>query len=182
MHLATILRDTREKRPWAFRPHPVETRDVTIATGDYTVTDCCARDSETGTYHPRFAIERKTGQDFLSAITWDRERFEAQLRRAKRWPEPLVVVVEKPWETFAEGRGPMSHRDVRPSQVTGTVSAWRRRYNVEFRFPGSRRASELYALCRLLRARRVDDRAPATLRRKLTTLYALVRAETGSVE
>jgi ERCC4-type nuclease len=183
MYLATILRDTRERRPWEFRPHPVETRDVTLSTGDYTVAACCSRDPGTGTYLPGFAVERKTGRDFLHSITWERERFEAQVGRADGWPEPLAVVVEETWATFTEGRGPMRGRDVHPGQVRGTVAAWSEAYNVEFRFVGSRRAGELYALCRLL-GQEMDagQRAPVVFRRKLAALYLLVRAEMGSVE
>ena len=183
MHLATILRDTRERQPYQFRGHPVATRDVTLSTGDYAVAGCCSRDPETGTYHPTFAVERKTGMDFLHSITWERERFEGELRRAGGWPDPLAVVVEETWRTFAEDRGPMCRRDVQPSQVHGTVGAWSEAYNVEFRFVGSRRAGELYALCRLLgREADAGERAPVVFRRKLTALYLLVRAEMGPVE
>lgn len=183
MHLATILRDTREQRPWSFQPHPVSTRDVTLSTGDYTLAGCCSRDPETGTYHPRYAVERKTGGDFLTAITHDRERFRAELERASSWPAPLSVVIEEPRETFADERGVMRRRGVHPEQVAGTVSAWSDRYNVEFRFLGSRRAGELYALCRLLRLE-LDHGSPdaALLRRKLASLHLLVVAQTGAIE
>ena len=53
---ATILRDTREQRPWTFENCPVETRDVTLSTGDYAVPIHCSHDPETDTYHPQFAI------------------------------------------------------------------------------------------------------------------------------
>jgi len=82
MKLTTVLRDNRERRPWAFRHCPVDTTDVTLSTGDYTIAEYCSHDEKRNTYHPRFAIERKTGHDFLNAITWDRERFEAEIDRA----------------------------------------------------------------------------------------------------
>lgn len=183
VHLTTILRDTRERRPWTFRPHPVSTRDVTLETGDYTVASCCSQDPETGTYRPRYAVERKTGGDFLTAITHDRERFRAELERASSWPAPLSVVVEEPWETFADNRGVMRRRDIHPGQVAGTVTAWAEQYNVEFRFLGSRKAGELYALCRLL-SLEVEPESPdaALLRRKLASLHVLVVAQTGAIE
>lgn len=183
MHLATILRDTREQRPWTFRPHPVSTRDVTLSTGDYTLDRCCSQDPETGTYHPRYAVERKTAGDFLTAITHDRERFRVELERASAWPAPLSVVVEEPWETFADARGVMRRREIHSKQVTGTVSAWAEQYNVEFRFLGSRRAGELYALCRLL-SLEIDSQSTdaALLRRKLASLHLLVLAQTGPIE
>jgi ERCC4-type nuclease len=155
----TILRDTRERRPWTFDGCAVETRDVTLATGDYAVPTHCARDPETGTYHPRFAVERKSGHDLLTSITRDRERFEAELRRAAEWPRPLAVVVETSWETLLRNRGCMRWRDVHPNQVAGTVSAWASRYNVAFRFTETRRRAELCAFLLLVRhslAERLD--------------------------
>ncbi len=183
MHLATILRDTREQRPWTFRPHPVSTRDVTLSTGDYTVAGSCSREPGTGTHYPRYAVERKTAGDFLTAVTHDRDRFRAELERASSWPAPLTVVVEEPWRTFADERGVVRRRGVTAEQVAGTVSAWSGRYNVEFRFLGSRRAGELYALCRLLRLELDSGGTDAALlRRKLASLHLLVVAQTGPVE
>lgn len=148
---ATILRDTRERRPWTFEGCPVGTRDVTLATGDYALPGHCARDPEADTYHPRFAVERKTGHDFLTSLTRDRERFESELRRAAGWSQPLTVVVETSWETLLRDRGCMRWRDVHPNQVAGTVTAWGHRYNVAFRFVETRRRAELCAFLLLVR-------------------------------
>lgn len=155
----TILRDTRERRPWTFEGCAVETRDVTLSTGDYAVPAHCTRDPEADTYYPRFAVERKTGHDFLTSITRDRGRFEAELRRAEDWPQPLAVVVETSWESLLRNRGCMRWRDVHPNQVAGTVSAWASRYNVAFRFTETRRRAELCAFLLLVRhslAERLD--------------------------
>jgi len=157
----TILRDTRERRPWTFEGCPVETRDVTLATGDYAVPGHCTRDPEADTYHPRFAVERKTGHDFLTSLTHDRERFESELRRAAGWSQPLSVVVETSWETLLRDRGCMAWRDVHPNQVAGTVTAWAHRYNVAFRFVETRRRAELCAFLLLVRhslAGRLDEK------------------------
>ena len=145
----TILRDTREKRPWSFEGFPVQTVDATLSTGDYTFAECCRHDTRLDTFHPRFAVERKTGTDFLTAITWDRSRFEAELQRVAEWPTPLPVVVEESWTTFLTNRGSMRWRDIYPSQVVGTVSAWTVAYNVEFIFAGSRSSAQLCAFSRL---------------------------------
>lgn len=157
----TILRDTRERRPWTFDGCAVETRDVTLSTADYAVPVHCARDPETDTYHPRFAVERKTGHDLLTSLTRDRERFEAELRRAAGWSQPLSVVVETSWETLLRNRGCMRWRDVHPNQVAGTVSTWASRYNVAFRFTGTRRRAERCAFLLLVR-HSLAERADAT--------------------
>jgi len=148
---ATILRDTRERNPWAFGSVPVETRDATLATGDYAVPRHCTHDPELDTYRPEFAIERKSGEDFLTSITWHRDRFGAELDRAAGWTRPLPVVVETSWRTLLRDRGCMARRDVHPSQVVGTITSWSHHYNVAFYFTGTRRRAELCALLLLAR-------------------------------
>ncbi len=139
----TILRDTRERRPWEFDGYPVETSDVTLSTGDYTLPTWCTHEKRTDTYHPRFALERKSGDDFINSLTWGRDRFKAELRRATDWPRPLSIVVEGSWEAITNERGCMRSRDVHPDQIIGTVSAWEQYYNVSFHFTGTRRKAEL---------------------------------------
>jgi len=155
----TVLRDTREQRPWAFDTLPVKTRDVTLSTGDYTVSRYCTHDSELDTYCPRYAVERKSGHDFLIAITWERDRFERELQRAAEWPHPLPVVVETSWQTLLGNRGCMTRREIHPAQVVGTVTAWSRHYNVAFHFVETRRRAALCAFLLLVRhslVRRLD--------------------------
>ncbi len=151
----TVLRDTREQRPWGFDNLPVEIRDVTLSTGDYTLPTYCRHDPELDTYHPRFAIERKSGHDFLTAITWERDRFERELRRAAEWQSPLPVVVEISWQTLLQNRGCMARRDLHPAQVVGTVTAWSRHYNVAFHFVETRKRAALCAFLLLVRHRLV---------------------------
>ena len=147
----TVLRDTREQRPWTFDGCEVETRDVTLSTGDYAVPADCTYDPESETYHPQFAVERKPGNDFLTALTWERNRFTSELRRATEWPQPLAVVVERSWEPLLRNRGCMACRDIHPNQIVGILSAWTRRYNVSFHFSESRRRAELCAFLLLVR-------------------------------
>lgn len=156
----TVLRDTREQRPWTFETLPVETRDVTLSTGDYTAPKYCTHDPELDTYRPHFAVERKSGHDFLTAITWERDRFERELQRAAEWSQPLPVIVESSWQTLLGNRGCMARRDIHPAQVVGTVTSWARHYNVAFHFVETRRRATLCAFLLLVRhslARRLAD-------------------------
>lgn len=155
----TVLRDTREQRPWTFDRFPVQTRDVTLSTGDYATRAHCSHDPETDTYHPQFAVERKSDHDFLTVLTWDRERFKSELQRAAEWSQPLAVVVETSWETVLRNRGCMTWREIHPNQVAGTVAVWSHHYNVSFHFTESRRQAELCAFLLLVRhtlARQLD--------------------------
>jgi ERCC4-type nuclease len=147
----TVLRDTREQQLWTFDGCAVKTRDVTLSTGDYAVPADCTHDPGADTYHPQFAVERKSGQDFLTALTWERDRFTAELQRAAEWPQPLAVVVEISCETLLRNRGRMTWRDIHPNQIVGTLSAWTRHYNVAFHFAEFRRRAELCAYLLLVR-------------------------------
>lgn len=71
----TIRRDARDQRPWTFTTVSVETRDATLSTGDYAIPAGCTHDPGANTYQPQLAIERKSRQDFLTALAWERERF-----------------------------------------------------------------------------------------------------------
>ncbi len=156
----TALRDTREQRPWSFEGCPVETRDVTLSTGDYAVPAHCTLDLERNTYHPQFAVKRKSRQDFLTVLTWERERFKRELQRAVQWIQPHPVVVETSWESLLRNHGCMAWRDIHPNQVTGTLAAWTDRYNVAFHFTETHRRAELCAFLLLVRhslVRRLDD-------------------------
>jgi len=144
MPLATILCDNREQKPYDFSAYPVDTEDVTLRTGDYTIAGFCDHDEENDTYVPRFAIERKSGTDFISSITRGRGRFEREIRRADDWRNPLEVVVEEPWTLFMHNLGFMKNRKVHPNQVKGTVQSWTDAYNVNFHFAGDRLTGEKY--------------------------------------
>lgn len=118
---------------------------MTLSTGDYAVPTDCTHDPEADTYHPRFAVERKSGLDFLTSLTWERDRFTSGLRRAAEWSQPLAVIVETSWETLLRNRGCMAWRDIHPNQIVGTLSAWTRHHNVAFHFVDARRRAELCA-------------------------------------
>jgi ERCC4-type nuclease len=121
----TIVRDTREKKPYGFGDYSVSTVDKTLETGDYTVEG----------HENEFAIERKTKSDFLSSITHDRDRFENEFKRASELDRPLVVLVESPLIHFERG---YYYPDVSSSSVIGTIDAWSDRYNAEFVFTQDR--------------------------------------------
>jgi hypothetical protein len=59
MAVFTILVDNREQKPWLFEGYPVETRNVTLKTGDYTLEQFCEYDDANDTYIPNLAVERK---------------------------------------------------------------------------------------------------------------------------
>lgn len=44
--------------------------NVTLSTGGYAVPTVCTYDPEPDAYHPRFVVERKSGDDFLTTLMW----------------------------------------------------------------------------------------------------------------
>lgn len=141
----TIIHDTREQKPWEFKNFPVDVQAETINTGDYTLPEFCDHDSEKDTYYPNYAIERKSGPDFIDSIIPNRERFLREIKRASDWNSELLVIVEEPKMTFRRQRDFMKYRNVSSSQIFGTVESWERSYNVDFRFAGSRERAQRVA-------------------------------------
>ncbi|QPV61224.1 hypothetical protein I7X12_10605 [Halosimplex litoreum] len=121
--MVTVVVDTREQKPWDF----ADSETATLETGDYTVEGVSG------------AIERKSASDFLSSITHDRERFEAECERAESFEKPMVVLVEERWETFESGQ---YRQNVHPNAVAGTVEAWEERYNIRFVFEENRQTAK----------------------------------------
>jgi hypothetical protein len=101
-------------------------------------TDNATKIQPKDTYYPRFAIERKAGEDFVKSITYNRDRFRKEIKRAEDWDSELLVLIEAPKKVFQHGLGFMEYRDVKASQIFGTVNSWERYYNVEFQFGGTR--------------------------------------------
>lgn len=132
-----VVRDTREKKPYTFDKYPVETEDDGLETGDYTVEG----------KEELFAVERKTKSDFLSSITHDRDRFEAEVDRASSLDQPLVVMIEAPRAHFENGT---YYPDIPPKAVVNTMSSWSEGYNVEFRCHRGRLQAEKETYLQLL--------------------------------
>lgn len=154
-----IIRDNREQKPWGFEDHDATISDETINTGDYTLKEFCDHDEDKDTYYPHYAVERKSGQDFIQSITRGRDRFQAEIKRASDWESDLLVLIEEPKKTFKRKRGFMRHRNVAWSQISGTVETWERYYNVDFRFVGTRKRAQQKAF----------DALSSRLRAKLTS-------------
>jgi hypothetical protein len=153
----TILRDTREQKPWEFKNQPTEIEDVTLETGDYTLAEFCEYDSDLDTYYPEYGIERKSGDDFVNSIGNNRDRFKEEIKRAGDWDSPLLVLIE---DTKNPGRYSDNHflnfTQMDRGQIFGTVESWERHYNVSFQFAGSRTKAQQIAhdtLLTQLRAR-----------------------------
>jgi len=123
-----IIIDTREQTPWRF-PGSVS---VGLKTGDYSVVGM----------EDIAVIERKSLDDLVQSITWERERFERELTRMMqiRW---RAVVVEAGLPDVVEWRYKSM---ARPESVVGSVIALSLDYLTPFIFCGNRQCAAAYAL------------------------------------
>lgn len=137
-----IFYDSREQRPWSFEEQDATLTEVTLNTGDYTLPHFCEYSQSDGIYYPTFAVERKGGDDFVSSITQERERFRREIKRASDWDVPLQVVIEEPKLKFKRNRGFFRYRDVSAKMVFGTVDNWEQYFNVEFHFSRDRQSAQ----------------------------------------
>ena len=91
-----VVIDTREQRPWAFPPDQVVASVGTLRTGDYAL----AGDA-------KFAIERKSLNDFLGTISSGWERFLRELGRMEGSGfVARLVIVEADFESVVFRLGP----------------------------------------------------------------------------
>jgi len=120
--------------------------DISGCAANLTRTSCKLQPNEgpSETY-PNYAVERKAGQDFVSSVTRDRDRFPAEVKRASDWDAPLRVLIEEPKRLFKRQQGLMRFRDVAPASLFGTIDSWERSHNVEFTFVGTRERGQRLA-------------------------------------
>ena len=78
-----VIRDTREQSPLDFSRYEAVVEPGTLEVGDY---------APAGLGH-LCAVERKSLADLVASLTWERERFEREMRRA-RGLDAFAVVIE----------------------------------------------------------------------------------------
>lgn len=135
-----IVIDTREQRPWSFPPH-IETEIGTLRTGDYAIKG-----------DDRFAIERKSADDFVGTISLGWCRFVKELNRMDAQFDAKVIIIEADFETFCFRTGsgvilPPDHEHTRctPQFVMKRIAELTMR-NVSVLFAGNAELASAIAL------------------------------------
>ncbi|MGO8880658.1 MAG: ERCC4 domain-containing protein [Desulfomonilaceae bacterium] len=107
--------DSREKLPWEFDFQIIKKK---LPVGDYAIWGL----------ERKLIVERKSLPDLISCLSWDRDRFEAELARATALTK-LIVIFEASWSDILEGRykSKMNTKSARESIV-----ALHTRYDVPF--------------------------------------------------
>ncbi len=110
-----LVQDTREQNPYGplFRtPHVVGT----LACGDYSVLGL----------EQLISIERKSLQDLLGSLTSSSDRFEAELKLARRYHKFFVIVECSARDLLVDDFGRLSK--AHPRSIWGTIAVWSTRY------------------------------------------------------
>jgi DNA excision repair protein ERCC-4 len=129
-----IVVDTREQLPWAFS---YETIRATMAVGDY-----CLKGYEQG-----LVVERKSLDDLINSLTWDRDRFERELAKSPYYA--LCVICEGSWDDVFAG----NYRSrASPRSISASITALQWRYSVPVFLAGSRQAANRLCQEMLVRA------------------------------
>lgn len=114
-----IIQDTREQRPWVF-PEYVRTKVGTLRTGDYALAG-----------DDRFAIERKSLDDFVGTIFSGWGRFLREIGRMEGAGfVARVIIVEADYEMLMMRQGPSGevippshhHPMITPQAVAGRIA------------------------------------------------------------
>ena len=131
MHLQPlhIIIDSREQAPWAWDPSDAVTEIRGLAAGDYALAEDCEAVRGREALAVRFAIERKSLDDFLGTISAGWDRFQRELVRMEAFPA-RVVIVEGDFSAccFAQGTGgeclppPHNHPALRPAFVARRIA------------------------------------------------------------
>lgn len=131
--MMTIIVDSREQAPFAFRHERFEakTKPGALAVGDYSLAGL----------EDRVAVERKSLPDLVACLSRERERFERELARAAAL-DAFCVVVEASWAELAGGQ---YRSRLNPHAACQSVLAFAGRYRCPFLFAGSRAAAEYAA-------------------------------------
>ena len=129
-----VVVSQREKQPWNLPG--VETEEDHLKTGDYTVEG----------FEDQFAVERKSVNDLATSVGSERERFEAEIRRAQEM-DYFVVIIEGSKKDVEEHQ---YYSEIHPNAVLGTCEKWPIKYNnLEFIWAGNRKRAAEECLRRL---------------------------------
>jgi len=123
-----IVIDSREQSPWAWDPSDAITDIRALVAGDYALAEDCERVRGREALAVRFAVERKSLDDFLGTISGGWDRFQRELTRMESFPA-RVVIVEGDFAQccFEEVNGELmlpehNHPNLRPAFVARRIA------------------------------------------------------------
>ena len=130
-----IVVDDREKQPYSedfYNPLGLVCITKRLKTGDYTIL---GKEEEV-------SIERKSLNDFVNSITWERKRFEKELIRGSKLKFFAVIIEASYQDIINEDYYP----ECNPKSILSTVYKWTVKYKVPILFAGDREGGALATL------------------------------------
>ena len=134
---AVIVIDSREKLPYSIDLPSITKK---LEAGDYSVEGL----------ERRVAVERKSLDDFVSTVIWDRDRFFKELRKLAEY-DFACVVVEADLTDIVQGR---YRSEAHPRSVLGMTLSIIADFEVPVFFCSNRRISRQFVTSLLLRLHR----------------------------
>ncbi|WP_437648320.1 ERCC4 domain-containing protein [Sorangium sp. So ce362] len=135
----TIIVDTREQRPWTFGD-AYRLERVALPAGDYSIAG----------FESVVAIERKSLDDFVHSVTWERGRFLRECERLRSYELKTILVEAGVPDVWA-------HRyrsKTTPQAVIASALAIQQDYDITTTWAGSRDSAERIAAMMLSRYHR----------------------------
>jgi hypothetical protein len=124
-----IVIDSREQAPWAWDANDAITEIAGLFAGDYALESDTEQPKRRGALRPvRFAIERKTLDDFLGTISTGWDKFQRELTRMEAFPARVVIVEGDFAQCCFSDSGygvippPHNHPNLRPSFVARRIA------------------------------------------------------------
>jgi DNA excision repair protein ERCC-4 len=131
----TIAVDSREKRPYLFPG--LTTATCTLSTGDYSILG----------YEAQISVERKSLNDFVHTVIWNRARFKDELARLSRY-EAACLVVEGSISDITLHK---YYSEASPQSVLGIAMSIICDWKIPVYFCGDRQHAELFTANWLIR-------------------------------
>lgn len=123
-----IIIDSREQASWAWDASDAVTEIRGLAAGDYALASDTEAIKGRDSLAVRFAVERKSLEDFLGTISGGWDRFQRELVRMEAFPARVVIVEGNFSECcFSQAEGcvippPHNHPSLRPAFIARRVS------------------------------------------------------------
>lgn len=123
-----IVIDSREQAPWSWDQSDATTEIRALTAGDYALADDCEAVRGREALAVRFAIERKSLDDFLGTISGGWDRFQRELVRMESFPARVVIVEGNFADVCFSERGgeiippPHNHPALRPAFVARRIA------------------------------------------------------------
>ncbi|MDC0679694.1 ERCC4 domain-containing protein [Sorangium atrum] len=134
-----IIVDTREQRPWTFGGR-LHMEHAALPAGDYSLAG----------FETSVAIERKSLDDLVQSVTWERERFLRECERLRAYELKTILVeagVPDVWAHRYRSR-------TMPQAVIASALAIEQDFGISTTWAGSRESAEKIAALILSRFHR----------------------------